>query len=288
MTKQVTTMKKLLLIFLSITFIAGVKAKSYATDLENFDTRSTSHYLCEDDYLLSGDYIFIDEDSPSKFRFPKLIVPSSPIFLGSLTLYVTYAERLDMSISDKISSGHGQLHFDDYLQYSPALIMWGLNAFGGPNLKPYHKFKQQTTILAMSAITSLVLVQGTKQFVGRNRPDTGASNSFPSGHTATAFLCAEMLHQEYGQYSPWISILGYSIAATTGYMRVYNERHYIGDIVAGAGVGILSARLGYWFAPKINNWLWGSTTGYAEDSYTTAITPCTIGQNVGVNFSLVF
>lgn len=280
-------MKKLLLILLTAS-VAIAKAELRQGDACKLSLDALSSYGVDGDYLLDGDYIFIGEDSPSKFRFPKLIVPSSPIFLGSLTLYVTYADRLDMSISDKISSGHGQLHFDDYLQYSPALIMWGLNAFGGPNLKPYHKFKQQTTILAMSAITSLVLVQGTKQFVGRNRPDTGASNSFPSGHTATAFLCAEMLHQEYGQYSPWISILGYSIAATTGYMRVYNERHYIGDIVAGAGVGILSARLGYWFAPKINNWLWGSTTGYAEDSYTTAITPCTIGENIGLNFSLSF
>ncbi len=228
----------------------------------------------------------IKDESPSRFRFYKLISPASPIVLGSLTLYVTNVDDLDTSWSDDISSGHGTLTFDDYMQYSPVLIMWGLNAFG--NIEPYHKFKQQTTILAMASLTSLALVQGTKNFVGRKRPDTGASNSFPSGHTATAFLCAEMLHQEYGHHSPWISVAGYSIAAFTGYMRVYNERHYIGDVVAGAGFGMLSARLAYWLAPRVNEFLWGSATGYQSSYYTSSIAPCTLGDGVGINLSVSF
>lgn len=228
----------------------------------------------------------IKGESPSSFRFYKLISPASPIVLGSLTLYVTNVDDLDMSWSDEISSGHGKLTFDDYMQYSPVLIMWGLNAFG--NIEPYHKFKQQTTILAMASLTSLALVQGTKTFVKRRRPDTGATNSFPSGHTATAFLCAEMLHQEYGHHSPWISITGYSIAAFTGYMRVYNERHYIGDIVAGAGFGMLSARLAYWLAPRVNEFLWGSSTGYQSSYYASSIAPCTLGDGVGINLSISF
>lgn len=266
-------MKKLVLLLFAITTISSLWAEGYSLDSSSVALRRSIDSL--------------RADSPSKFRPYKLLSPASPIVLGSLTLYVTYADELDMSWSDKISSGHGKLHFDDYLQYSPALIMWGLDAFGG-NIKPYHKFKQQTTILLMSALTSLVLVQGTKNFVGRHRPDTGAANSFPSGHTATAFLCAEMLHQEYGDYSPWISILGYSLAATTGYMRVYNERHYIGDIIAGAGFGMLSARLAYWLAPGVNRWLWGSATGYSDNSYSASIVPCIVGEGVGVGVSINF
>ncbi len=226
------------------------------------------------------------QSSTSKFRMYKLIAPASPIVIGSLALYVSHAQRLDMSWSDRISSGHGKLHFDDYLQYSPVVIMWGLDAV--PGLKPAHRFKQQTTILALSAVTSLVLVQGTKRLVGRHRPDSGAANSFPSGHTATAFLCAEMLHQEFGHHSPWISVAGYSIATLTGFMRVYNERHYIGDIIAGAGIGMLSARLAYWISPSVNRFLWGSETGYSDRKYTASLVPCALGDSVGVGLSINF
>ncbi|MFI3332402.1 MAG: phosphatase PAP2 family protein [Rikenellaceae bacterium] len=269
-------MKALFILLLAIITITKLHAKSYGNSL-NFGVESLQHSI---DSLKSV-------DSPSKFKFYKLIMPSSPIVIGSLTLYVSKADELDMTLSDKISSGHGKLHFDDYLQYSPIAIMWGLNALGG-DMKPYHKFKQQSTILLMASLTSLMVVHGTKEFVGRRRPDTGASTSFPSGHTATAFMGAEMLHQEYGHHSIWISISGYTLATITAYMRVYNERHYIGDIVAGAGIGILSTRLAYWVAPRINRWLWGDATGYQKKSYVSSIAPCTIGNNYGLNLSVTF
>ncbi len=236
---------------------------------------------------LVADADSIEVDSPSKFKLRKLISPASPIFLGSLTLYVSHADNLDIQISDYISNRYGTMHFDDYLQYSPVVIMWSLDAFA--SIEPRHKFKQQTTIVALSALTSLVLVQGTKHFVDRRRPDSGARNSFPSGHTATAFLGAEILHQEYGHHSVWISVAGYSIAALTGYMRVFNERHYAGDVIAGAGFGMLSARIAYWATPRLNEWLWGSATGYEDHSSLRAsLAPCSLGDNLGVSLSVTF
>ncbi len=269
-------MKKLTLLIFAIFTISSIRAEGYDLDFGCSALQASIDSLQQ------------EADSPSQFRFYKLIMPSSPIVIGSLTLYVARADELDMTWSDQISSGHGKLTFDDYLQYSPVAIMWGLDAFGGPNMRPYHKFKQQTTILAMAALTSLTIVHCTKNFVGRHRPDTGAANSFPSGHTATAFLGAEMLHQEYGHHSPWISVAGYSLATVTAYMRVYNERHYIGDIVAGAGIGMLSARLAYWVAPRINGWLWGDATGYESSSYNVSLSTCTIGDSYGLNLSLTF
>jgi membrane-associated phospholipid phosphatase len=43
------------------------------------------------------------------------------------------------------------------------------------------------------------------------------------------------------------------MAATTGYLRMYNNKHWFGDVVAGAGVGILSAKFSYWLFEKLNN-----------------------------------
>ena len=50
------------------------------------------------------------------------------------------------------------------------------------------------------------------------RPDGSTANSWPSGHTATSFVGATILHKEYGlTRSPWYSIAGYSLATAKDY-----------------------------------------------------------------------
>lgn len=85
------------------------------------------------------------------------------------------------------------------------------------------------------------------------RPDNSSNNSFPSGHTATAFMCATILHKEYGMKSPCYSIGGYTLAGLTGVTRQLNNRHWIGDVLVGAGIGIISTDLGYFLANLIFN-----------------------------------
>ena len=45
--------------------------------------------------------------------------------------------------------------------------------------------------------------------------------------------------------SPWFSVAGYGVAAATGVMRVLNNRHWVSDVMSGAGIGIMSTELGY-------------------------------------------
>jgi membrane-associated phospholipid phosphatase len=85
-----------------------------------------------------------------------------------------------------------------------------------------------------------------KRIVNRERPNGSNRRSFPSGHTATAFIAAEFLHQEFGHLSPWISIAGYTTASATAYLRLYNNEHWLGDVLAGAAIGMASTKLVYW------------------------------------------
>jgi hypothetical protein len=94
-------------------------------------------------------------------------------------------------------------------------------------------------------------VNGIKYSVGRIRPDGSRYNSFPSGHTATAFMTASMLHKEYGWRNPWFSIGGYTAAAVTGISRICNNRHWLSDVVTGAAVGIGAVELGYFLTDLI-------------------------------------
>ena len=82
-------------------------------------------------------------------------------------------------------------------------------------------------------------------------PDGSTRNSFPSGHTATAFMTATMLHKEYGHRSPWYSIGGYTLATLTGVTRQLNNRHWMSDVMVGAGIGILATEFGYFLADLI-------------------------------------
>ena len=83
------------------------------------------------------------------------------------------------------------------------------------------------------------------------RPDGSSRNSFPSGHTATAFMAATMLHKEYGHRSPWYSIGAYTVATVTGVTRQLNNRHWMSDVMVGAGIGILATEFGYFLADLI-------------------------------------
>lgn len=128
------------------------------------------------------------------------------------------------------------------------VAVYGLNLCG---VEGKHRFLDRTILLAMSYATMGILVNSMKFTFKEKRPDSNARNSFPSGHTATAFMGAEFLYKEYKDVSPWIGYAGYAVAATTGYLRIYNNRHYINDVIAGACIGIASVKLSYWLYPKI-------------------------------------
>ena len=132
---------------------------------------------------------------------------------------------------------------DDYTQFfGPAMVV-------GLKLGGYEGRSDWPRLLAsagMSYAIMAALVNGIKYTAKEMRPDGSTANSWPSGHTATAFVGASLLHKEYGlTRSPWWSVAGYGVATATGVMRVLNNRHWISDVMSGAGIGIMSTELGY-------------------------------------------
>ena len=139
-------------------------------------------------------------------------------------------------------------HYDDFLQYSPAAVMLGMKALGVDGRSSWGRMAVSD---AFSIALMASVVNTLKHTVKEKRPDGSNSRSFPSGHTATAFMCATMLHKEYGHISPWISIGGYTVATATGVNRILNNKHWIADVMVGAGIGILSAEMGYFLTDLI-------------------------------------
>ncbi len=132
---------------------------------------------------------------------------------------------------------------DNYTQYLPLALSIGLKIGGVESRSDWPRYWASA---AASAAIMAGLVNGIKYTASEMRPDGSTRNSWPSGHTATAFLAATILHKEYGlTRSPWYTVGAYTIATATGVMRVLNNRHWISDVLSGAGIGILSVELGY-------------------------------------------
>jgi membrane-associated phospholipid phosphatase len=115
------------------------------------------------------------------------------------------------------------------------------------------------SIIAAGATTALI-----KGVAGRARPfvvaDTNPHDyhsgrgfsddryaSFPSGHVTTAFAAASAASQEIRYLWPHASRLWtpalYGAASLVGLSRIYNDQHWASDVVAGAAVGTLAARV---------------------------------------------
>ena len=137
---------------------------------------------------------------------------------------------------------------DNYTQYLPAAILIGLKTSGVKSRSSWGRMLVSDAI-AMALVTGTI--QGLKHTTTVTRPDGSNMASFPSGHTATAFMTATMLNKEYGHYSPWVGISAYGVATATGLMRMANNKHWLSDVLVGAGIGIISTELGYWIADKI-------------------------------------
>lgn len=159
--------------------------------------------------------------------------------------------------------------YDDVIQHIPTIGVVGLNLAG---VQGKHSLARASMNMAYSNLIMIGLVNILKTNAHVMRPNGYSDNSFPSGHTATAFVGATALHKEYGMYrDPMYSVFGYTMAIGTGIGRQLNDRHWISDVLAGAGIGILSTELGYWLGEKIHK-NWGvndplNRNGYRSKNY---------------------
>ncbi|MBC7556031.1 MAG: phosphatase PAP2 family protein [Chryseobacterium sp.] len=198
---------------------------------------------------LAKDTVEIKENT---LKLKQFIVPAALVTTGFVLLY---NPKVNENIKNSIQKNNSNFKtsIDNYTQFVPGATVFALNAFG---VRGKHNWKDAGLIYAGSIAIASIFVLPLKAITQEERPDFSANNSFPSGHTAIAFASAEFLRQEY-KNTPWIGYAGYAIATATGVLRMYNNRHWFGDVLAGAGFGIASAKLSYFLYDKVflkNGW----------------------------------
>ena len=140
--------------------------------------------------------------------------------------------------------GNSPVHVDDYLQYAP--FMWFVGGAEIPGVRHRHNLRDRLLLGATAYAVMGATVNGVKYTIGELRPDHSAHNSFPSGHTATAVMGAELVRAEYGNR---LGLFAYTGALAVGVLRMYNNRHWFNDVLGGAAFGFAAARIALWLLP---------------------------------------
>lgn len=247
------------------------------------------HPMREKDSLLleNADDVLMEYNIPSGKKnffnsyYSKFVIPTALISYGIVARGNKFLLNLDLSTNIEIGE-HFLKHipYDNYTQFTPTIAIYVLDWAG---IKAKHNFKDRALVTATSYLIMEATVQTMKTSFGIERPDKSDFHSFPSGHTAKAFVGAHILFKEYKDVSLWIGIGGYTVATATGVMRVLNKKHWVSDVVTGAGVGILSAEVGYILLP-----IWHNILGVNNNDKSLSIAPIVSTESAGVGLAYIF
>lgn len=233
----------------------GIAADTVSTAADGFDYEGDSLFSVADTVInekaVAADTAAVATypDPTHHFRAAEWLIPGGVAVFGAICVNASWGKNLRENLHNTFSQkGLNKTSIDNYIQYAPAVATLGLGLCG---VKGQHAFKDRAIIMMMSYATMAIVVNAAKYTFKEKRPDSSSRNSFPSGHTATAFVGAEMLYQEYRTTHPWIGYTAYGLSAAVAYLRMHNDRHWANDVLAGAAVGMLSTKFAYWLYPKI-------------------------------------
>lgn len=203
------------------------------------------------------------ENLKYKTKLPRdLILPGILIGYGLTTingngLYSSFEARNDIQ---RLFKGKGS-RIDDFLIFSPYVEFAALTL---AKVKCRNDLVNTGLLILKSQLIMSAIVFPMKQLTQIERPysryDTEKTaaerekekserantfQSLPSGHTAQAFVAAAIVNKEFRYKSPWPGIAAYTLASTVGFYRMVNDRHWMSDVLVGAGIGILSANIAY-------------------------------------------
>jgi hypothetical protein len=198
---------------------------------------------------LSSFSTIIDTTGSEPVKVKEFFEPALMMSYGIIRMNNNLMHGFDWMLKSNLQKNRGpKQKIDDIAQYLPTVAFMGMDLIG---VKAKNNLEDRLIYGAAAHLFMGITVNIMKNSIAVSRPDRSATNSFPSGHTATAFVGAELLWQEYKDQSIWYGISGYTLAACTGFFRMYNNRHWFSDIVMGAGIGISSVKLTYLLFPLI-------------------------------------
>lgn len=180
----------------------------------------------------------------SSILLKRSILPTALILTGTTLNGSHFEKNIKTKIRNQVGNTY-EFKIDDYIQYAPVVELYLADMLG---LKSKNHWFDQTKYLLFSQLFSSTITHSLKQITKKTRPN-GNEFSFPSGHTTFAFTNATVLKNEFEESSPLLAYSGYSFAVATGTFRMINNKHWLSDVLVGAGIGILCTEIVYYFEP---------------------------------------
>lgn len=179
--------------------------------------------------------------------YKSAIIPLSLIGVGVAVNKSDFEKRVRKDIRNFVGNDF-RTHIDDYLTVVPVVEMYTADALG---VKSLNHWFDQSKYLFMSNLLSSTITASLKIITKKSRPE-GEDDSFPSGHSTFAFTNAAVLFNEFNDTSPYLAYSGYLVSTSVGLLRMMNDRHWLSDVLVGAGIGIISTEIIYYFEPLKN------------------------------------
>lgn len=181
---------------------------------------------------------------------PALIIPGTFLIYAGLKPFINGIQKLDNNIMDHVQQRYPGFHTNaaDYIMWAPSASLYLMDAL---KVKTTHNFSEHLIIDAGSIIITGGIGYGMRIITRNIKVYNEKGTKFPSGHAANAFRGAEILRQELKISNKLLSYSGYIVATGVGMLRIYDKDHLLSEALAGAGLGILSAKLTYFIFDKV-------------------------------------
>ena len=165
----------------------------------------------------------------------ELIAPTLPIVLmvgGMVASQEDIRSPVQQWIPAFLSD---QYTWEDYVQHS-AYLLWGVTWIDA-GVSSRRIVKQGLYLFSITAANALVTA-GLKAAFRTRRPN-GGLYAFPSGHTSHAFATATAFYLLVYPKYPILRYASFALASSVAIGRVIHNRHWVGDVLFGAGLGII-------------------------------------------------
>jgi membrane-associated phospholipid phosphatase len=163
----------------------------------------------------------------------------------------SYDERFEQNINRNGRFTRGFLKNITHAGDSHVLIGTSLAMYGIGYWQDEPRFATASLHIFEGLIDTGIAIYLVKAVAGRSRPvdrpvdgdfngplgffSSSNNDSFPSGHSAMSFAAATIFAHE--TKNVWLGYSAYAMAATVSYSRVYVEKHWASDVIAGAVLG---------------------------------------------------
>lgn len=185
----------------------------------------------------------------TSFHFRSTYIPAAFIALGAYSnTEETFINNEAIKSERNERLPYFRTQVDDYLQYAPIIAGYGFAVTKSPN-----RLWIYTKEVFVNEIIISLSVRYVKHWSKVPSIANGSYNAFPSGHTAQAFSAATLFNDNFAQGNLWLQGASYATASTVGVLRILNNKHWVSDVVAGAGFGILSAKLSELITKRISS-----------------------------------